>query len=361
MSTCFKELYNKLTINTIIKIFESIFELQIKAAFERLSEKHSSCLSRELVTVVLDDSIFKQWLSSFQVGENFASCFSCFFSGQFNSTVYGFKNCCVGVVIDGVYYPLYFDYIPKKKKEDDAKYSIQIETAIKLVNRLGKFKQDLKDKGVNLGKLRFSADSGYSDMHLADVCKENDLIYISVPKKSHTFLIDGKSIKLSEWITTEFLRLEEEYNKAQEDVPKFEQKPFVYRFRGFYKSKKRSVVLVAFRLNGSKRVSIIYTTSTDEKAKTLRRHWFQRTYIEQFFKILKHVLKIQENRTKTKNAMTFKFLRFAFMAFHVQKLVRFIRKLVPEFRRKGFISVQRIIRRQEHFIDLLQNAISSIF
>mgnify|MGYP007079447533 FL=1 len=153
MSTCFKELYNKLTINTIIKIFESIFELQIKAAFERLSEKHSSCLSRELVTVVLDDSIFKQWLSSFQAGETFASCFSCFFSGQFNSTVYGFKNCCIGVVIDGIYYPLYFDYVPKKKKEDGAKYSIQIETAIKLVKRLGKFKQHLKGKGIDLGKL----------------------------------------------------------------------------------------------------------------------------------------------------------------------------------------------------------------
>jgi hypothetical protein len=368
LSTCFKELYNKLTISIIIQVFESVFELQVKAAFERLSGKHSSCLSRELVTVVLDDSIFKQWLSSFQLGKTFASCFSCFFSGQFNSTVYGFKNCCIGVVIDGVYYPLYFDYIPKKKKEGDAQYGVQIATAIKLVKRLGTFKQHLKDKGIDLGKLRFSADSGYSDMHLADVCKENDLIYISVPKKSHTFLIDGKSMKLSEWITTEFLRLEEEYNIAQKDVPKSEQKPFFYRFRGFYKSKKRSVVLVAFRLNGSKKVSIIYTTSTDEKAKTLRRHClprnlggFQRTYNEQFFKLLKHVLKIQENRTNTKDAMSFKFLRFAFMAFHVQKLVRFIRKSIPEFRRKGFISVQRIIRRQEYFLDLLQNAISSIF
>ena len=168
-------------------------------------------------------------------------------------------------------------------------------------------------------------------------------------------------MKLSKWITTEFLRLEEEYNIVQKDMPKSEQKPFFYRFRGFYKSKKRSVVLVAFRLNGSKRVSIIYTTSTDEKAKTLRRHWFQRTYIEQFFKILKHVLKIQENRTKTKDAMSFKFLRFAFMAFHVQKLVRFIRKSIPEFRRKGFIAVQRIIRKQEYFLDLLQNKISIIY
>jgi hypothetical protein len=81
--TRFNVLYKTLTINTLIRVFERVFELQVRSKFEELSNKHSSCLSRELVTVVLDDSVFKQWLSAFTIGEQFDSCYACFFSGQF--------------------------------------------------------------------------------------------------------------------------------------------------------------------------------------------------------------------------------------------------------------------------------------
>jgi hypothetical protein len=313
-----------------------------------------------LVTVVLDDSIFKQWLSSFQQGETFEACYGCFFSGQFKSTVYGFKNCCLGVVIDRIYYPLYFEYVPKKKKSETDKHSIAIETAIKLINKFGRFTQQLKNGNVDLGRLNFSADNGYSDIELAKICTENNLTYISVPKKNHTFLINGQTIKLKEWIEKEYLDLEQKHEEEQEELPKENRKPFIYRFRGYYKSKKQSVILLAFRLNGSKRVSIIYTTSKDIHAKTLRRHWFQRTYIEQFFKIMKHMLKIQESRTRDKDTFTFKFLRFAFIAFHVQKLVRFIRKKMKAWGNKGFISIQRIMRTDMNFHHLLQSAIFNI-
>ena len=60
----------------------------------------------------------------------------------------------------------------------------------------------------------------------------------------------------------------------------------------------------------------------------------QRTYIEQFFKILKHVLEIQESRTRDKDGFSFKFLRFAFIGFHVQQLVRFLRKKIKDWGRK---------------------------
>lgn len=330
--------------------------MQIRKKFEKLNSKHQSCLSRELVTVVLDDSIFKQWLSSFQLGETFEACYGCFFSGQFKSTVYGFKNCCLGVVIDQIYYPLYFEYVPKKKKLETDKYSIAIKTAIKLVRKFGKFNQQLKKENINLGRLNFSADNGYSNIELAKICTENNLTYICVPEKHHTFLINGQTIKLTEWIKEEYFKLEKRHEEGQKELPKEKHKPFIYRFRGYYKSKKQSVILLAFRLNGSKKVSIIYTTAKDIHAKTLRRHWFQRTYIEQFFKIMKHMLKIQESRTRDKDTFTFKFLRFAFIAFHVQKLVRFIRKRMKSWGKKGFISVQRIMRTDGDFHDLLQSA-----
>lgn len=359
--SCFNKLYKDLTVSVLMKCFEQVFELEIATKFRELNSKHKSCLSRELVTVVLDDSVFKQWLGAFKVGESFDSCYGCFFSGQFKSSVYGFKDCCIGVVIDKVYYPMYFEYTPKQKKEEGDEYSVGITTAIKLVERFGLFYEGLKTNSIDLGNLKFSVDNGYSHMALAKICKKNHLDYISVPKKSHTFLINGQKFILSKWIETEFLQLEEEHNLKQERLQKEQQEPFIYRFKGFYCSKKTSVVLLAFRLNGSKKVSIIYTTAKDEKAKTLRRHWFQRTYIEQFYKIMKHVLKIQESRTRDKDSFSYKFLRFAFIGLHIQKLVRFIRKRMKSWGNKGFISIQRIIRNDALFKDLLQNELFDIY
>jgi hypothetical protein len=50
---------NSSSINNLQNIFERIFETKIQSKFEELNAKDSSSLSRELVTVVLDDSIFK--------------------------------------------------------------------------------------------------------------------------------------------------------------------------------------------------------------------------------------------------------------------------------------------------------------
>jgi hypothetical protein len=58
-SNRFKSLYNSSSINNLQNIFERIFETKIQSKFEELNAKDSSSLSRELVTVVLDDSIFK--------------------------------------------------------------------------------------------------------------------------------------------------------------------------------------------------------------------------------------------------------------------------------------------------------------
>lgn len=204
----FNLLYKTLTINSIIKIFENVFEQQIFEKIKELNKKHPSCLSRELLThegsgqaVVLDDSVFKAWLQNIEKEINFKEYFNCFFSGQYNSTVYGFKNACIGIVIDGIYFPLYFECVKKKKKSEKKELSTSIVTAKKLVSRFGKMVQRFKKKGVMLNNLKFSCDSGYSDLDLAKCCEENGLVYMSVPKQNHNFEINGKKIKLKECLS----------------------------------------------------------------------------------------------------------------------------------------------------------------
>lgn len=167
-------------------------------------------------------------------------------------------------------------------------------------------------------------------------------------------------MKLSEVIERFFLPAETLHDEHQADWPTDERKAFGLRLKVNYCCQKnREVVLLIFRLNGSKKVTAIYGSNNRHIfAKTLRRHWFQRTYIEQFFKILKHILQIQESRTSKKMTFEIKLFRLMFMAIHVQQLVKFLRKKSRDaFEGKGFIALQRRLNHEPYFLDLLQNKI----
>ncbi len=230
-----------------------------------------------------------------------------------------------------------------------------ISVAIKLVKHFVACKGKLAKKGILLPPFYFSCDSGYSHELLAKICENNDLYYISVVKKTHNFQVNEVRIKATHLIENTFLKKEKQHQDKEKHLAKNEKTAFCLRIKANYCSQdNKKVILLIFRLNHSNKVTIIYTTYLEVKAKTLRRHWFARTYIEQFFKILKYVLKIQQTITKTKQGFEIKRLRFFFVALHVQKLIKTIRKTVKCFEKKGFIALQRILNNEEIITDLLQ-------
>lgn len=336
-----KHLSNK----DLLLIFEHFFERVLGSKLAKLCQKDSSNWSREIVTAVIDDSIFRQWLSTQEGLAEFGKCYGRFFSGQFGKVVSGCKIVTFGLSIDGVFYPLYFEYAPKGEKAT--------EVAIRLVQKWDKFRLRLYRKhDIWTPYISLSCDSGYNCSALAKVCKISHLRYLSVPKKSHLFLIDGQKWKLSEYINQIVKPLKDKWKTEQSDC-------FNLRVRAKYKSKDADVVLLFFQLKGSKKISVIYTTDVDTHAKTMRRHWFQRTYIEQFFRWLKHVLKIHHAITRGKHKFDLKLCRFALIALHGQLLIRFIRKKHRRFRqnRMGFQVLQRQLTSESHIIDLLSRYI----
>jgi hypothetical protein len=340
-----KKAHKKLSTSKLISIFESVFEAKVQEVLTDLCKKDSSIFSKKNVTLVLDDSIFKQWLGSAKQEDNdLDKCYGSFFSGQHKSVVSGFKVLCLGVCIDGVVYPLYFDFVRKEEK--------QSEIAEKLAAKWGKLVNKMKVSGAILPKLALSCDSGYSDLKLLKSCENNHLTYISVPKKSHLIEYKGDKISIEKWIAEVYLVEEKAYL-----ADKTQKEPFSKRFRLYYNAFKQEVTFLAFRLNGSKKVSVIYTDDRCIFSKSLRHHWFDRTYIEQFFKTMKHVLKIQETRTDSLDTFSNKLLLFFFMAFHVQKIIKFIRSKIKEFNDKGFIYLQRLLKTTD-ILDLLQEIIT---
>ncbi len=347
-------LYEKLTINKIRLLYEYVFENQVVDLLKKRLSKDSSIWSKKTVTAVLDDSIFRQWLSELARENDY---FGKFFSGQYRATTLGFKAVCFGLYIDDVFHPLFLDFVRKKDKADKGE---AIEVAKKLVNRWGRLQKKLAKENIVLPAIHFSCDSGYSNLSLSEECskKENNLIYISVPTKSHIIYLNNKKSSLSKYIENVFLEKEKQHQDQEKYLKEEDKTPFTLRIKAFYQCQKREVVFLFFRLKGSKKVSVIYTPHLTIFAKTLRRHWFNRTYIEQFFKTLKHVLKISEPRTKTKEEFENKLLQFAFLGIEVQKIVRFIRRKCKQFKQKGFISLQRILCSSQEILDLLQNQIN---
>lgn len=368
------KLYKKLTINKIRLIFEHVFENQVIDLLQNMASKDSSIWSKKRVTAILDDSIFRQWLSdSGRENEEYGS----FFSGQYKSVVFGFKVVCFGLYIEDIFYPLYFDFVKKKKKKkEQAKLSTKkvktkkskntkaknesIEVAKRLLTRWGQLKTKLAKNKVIIPSIHFSCDNGYNNISLSDMCNKKtiNLIYISVPRKNNIFLIDNEKMKLSECIESIFLVKEKEHKEREKCLKECEKTPFSLRIKGVYKCQNRTVTLLFFRLNGSNNVSVIYTPNETIFAKTLRRHWFSRTYIEQFFKTLKHVLKISEARTNNKEKFEIKLLRFTFLAIEVQKIIQFIRRKYSLFKKKGFVFLQRILCSEQEILDLLQSELS---
>ena len=85
-----------------------------KAVIE-LAQKGPSAWAGAQATIVVDDSIFKQWLKNMPRGEAFAK----FFSGQYRKTVYGLRITLIGAGIGDRFCPPVFAWpqkgqIPKK-------------------------------------------------------------------------------------------------------------------------------------------------------------------------------------------------------------------------------------------------------
>ena len=249
-SNNWSRLCSKVSYQDINKFVCSTLLRNLREKMLELSDKSDSTWSRNLVTIVFDDSIFKQWLSdeAAKVGQYFSS----FFSGQFGKTVYGFQVTLIGVSIGDTFYPTHLELTPKGKKSK--------ETACKLLRQLhGVIHQLAYAKKWDIPNLFVSADSGFdSPLFLqtcADLSKTLEIKPICVPKRSNFIEFDNFRGSINEFIKIYFCPIEaghiSEYREKGIETP-----PFTMRLPVTYMSKGQEVVLLFFRLNKSKKVSV---------------------------------------------------------------------------------------------------------
>jgi hypothetical protein len=454
----YSNIHKQLNRNEIHQINEYIFVQNGTVELEKLARQSASSWSSANVTVVEDGSVFKHLGNCTSGYQDF------WFSGQTQSTVKGFKCLTVGMVIQDLFYPLYYDFVQKttnpalveakayakkcasrvskiqlqvfqaeakvsqllaaaalkvqkkaRKIKKNApitqkeskitqmqfvveqrrldlvnaqKVSVQArlrlaplkasavsnecshsesEVACQLLRKVGVFWKSFQSRHPHLpSDLFVSMDNGFKTPEIIECCDQNPFILICVPKQNEKFTIANATQSLHDWIENEFLDREQAHHAKQnkQKGSKNKQKTFFWRVKAFYKAKNRIVTLLFFRLNRSKKVTVIYCPDSHAPnifAKTMRHHWFARTQIEQFFRTVKPILKIQETKTQNLVEMDTKIGRFFWLGFDAQLLTRFIRKKINLFKKKGFKQIIKYIMIHLEPFDEINHLVQSLF
>lgn len=325
----------KLTFRQIERMMNELLSGVLREALRDLGRKSDSSWSRAEPTVVVDDSVFKQWLKEAGPGDYFAK----FFSGQTKCGVYGFRVTLCGMSINGTFYPA---SLCLTSKGQDTK-----QVACDLVGRLHTLLVEVAAQtGVHFPNLYLSVDNGFEGPELLERCEllsqALPIIPIFVPKRNASMTINGMKMKVSEIMGAGFEEQEKEYLegcKKEGSAPE----PFALRRRAWCAKLQTEVVLLLFRLNGSRKISAVYTTDLDIKTKTLRRRWFQRTQIEQFFRIIKDTLKIQQAKNTNKEGFERKLYIFVFKALQCQLFRDYCRRAFRSMKRWGFVRIRQQI------------------
>jgi len=325
---CYK-IWGKFTYKDLHAYISDYLVLQFEGCLEDLCQKSESSWSRSEITLIIDESIFKIWLQGRFEDDLFSIYFGKYFSGQTHKSEYGFRYSLSGICLQGVFYPLYFSPIPKGQK-----CKIQAEKTLRKMESL--IRQCADKQGFCIPSIAVSVDGAYNDQDLMDCCDslETSTNFICVPRKDHLVKIGRFTGKISEYIQQHFL-----VKEAEEDHPK----DFYQRVKAYYNCREREVVLLFFRFNKSKKVSVIYSTNLDIKAKTMRRRWFNRTQIEQFFRVMKHTLKIQESTVDSCQAFFKKAMMFLLKAVFVLRFQNFCRRKFKEFKKLSFWQLRQKI------------------
>jgi hypothetical protein len=214
------------------------------------------------------------------------------------------------------------------------------EVACRLLDRLGQFWQKSRKRCPKLPeKLFLSVDNGYNRVEVLQCCDRNPFILLCVPQKTELFKIGLTGVQsLEKWIDSEYQVREKSFLESQKQ-PNPSSEAFTWRVKAEYIVKGIRVTLLFFRLNRSEKVSVVYCPDTHDPtifAKTMRHHWFCRTQIEPFFRMVKHILKIQEAKSQFFFEFDLKIGRFFWVALDAQYLTRMIRKKCKKLRKVGF-------------------------
>jgi hypothetical protein len=318
--------WQKLSYKLIWSWLEECIRNEFKAEFKALLAKSDSSWSRQNITAIGDESVFRQWLSGGSKAND--EHYQRSFSGQFCKSVWGYKMSVWGVMMNDRFYPLVIHCL----KSGETCCSV----AEKCVEELSEFLHQISD-GYEKPEMFLSVDSGFNNALLLKKIEEKGFVPVCVPKDNHCIVYEDKDLKIKE-LKTEFEKKEQKYLKKYP-----EETAFCWRLKATYRMHQRAVIFMVFRLKGSKKISVVFCFDIHAQAKTIRRHWFARTSIEQFFRLMKTTLRIQESVSNSYEGFLKKISMTCLKACFVLQLRNRIRKTIKGMKKATWAKIRRAL------------------
>lgn len=377
-SNNYSKIWQKLTHKQVYALFTMGSRSIFKEEFVKLLGQSESSQSRAEITIVGDDCTFQQWLKKAEEDPYYGV----FFSGQYKKMVYGFCVSLVGIVLNSTFYPLSFQLIPKPEpkvktttqednQEDTEKEKavekekaaekkrkkslVALENGIKDVHNF--IQQLSKEAEIALPQLYLSVDSGFSNKELFDFCDNLHIITISVAKSTEVLFYKGERMNFKTLIDTVFLAQEAAYNAENKGT----KVPFLLRLKVFYQKLGAMVTIVIFRFNGSQKVTVIFCYDDIIHAKTMRRRFFQRTQIEQFFRMVKHTLQISQSKSEGYKSFNKKVALFFLKSIFAFSFRNHCRKHFKRFKNYSFYKLRKNIVHHNADKSILSDLLKNTF
>ncbi|WP_330202777.1 hypothetical protein [Cyanobacterium sp. Dongsha4] len=271
-----QKIYTEISSWTLYKLQKVLKLLMVNVAVEQLQiieKKSNSTQSRAKITFAVDDSVIDR------VGKRLRCTFT-WYSGRWKKVVNGQNILGIILTINGKAIPIGLKYCSKQGRKNTDKPSI-------LIAMLKEIKEECLKENINISKYPITLDSWYVSKQLKEQLDELGFTKIIMAGKS-SYVFEGEDFKGkgSEWKK----RVDYQENQWGIDVPCVRKKLSNPTFG--------ELNWLFFQKSNSSCYLLMDLSSISLRGVEIWRIWSAHNIIEQFWKMLKSVLKIAEMKLR---------------------------------------------------------------
>ncbi|WP_330203410.1 hypothetical protein [Cyanobacterium sp. Dongsha4] len=271
-----QKIYAEISSWTLYKLQKVLKLLMVNVAVEQLQiieKKSNSTQSRAKITFAVDDSVIDR------VGKRLRCTFT-WYSGRWKKVVNGQNILGIILTINGKAIPIGLKYCSKQGRKNTDKPSI-------LIAMLKEIKEECLKENINISKYPITLDSWYVSKQLKEQLDELGFTKIIMAGKS-SYVFEGEDFKGkgSEWKK----RVDYQENQWGIDVPCVRKKLSNPTFG--------ELNWLFFQKSNSSCYLLMDLSSISLRGVEIWRIWSAHNIIEQFWKMLKSVLKIAEMKLR---------------------------------------------------------------
>ena len=321
-----QKIYTEISTWTVYRLRKVLKFMMINQAVEELKKienKSASTKSRAKITIAVDDSVIDR------VGTRLRCTWN-WYSGRWKKVVNGQNILGIVLTINGKAFPLGIRFCAKQGRKNTDKPSMLLEM-------LKEIKEECLKQNIDLTDCAITLDSWYVSQKLREELSKLGFKKIIMAGKS-SYVFSGENFKgrASEWKK----RINYQENMWGVTVPALRKKLLSPTFGQlnllfFQKSKTRCFLLMDLSTISLRGIEIW-------------RIWQAHNVIEQFWKILKSVLKIGAMKLRKEGIYTGLLIKV------IAYLVLLSIQLLPSFRRLSLTQIMRKIESETKLENLLK-------